>query len=444
MKNQLGGLTPKGVTYTGVDSLNLYTIFNNGTVSYKTPGVYFGIYASQIGSPRGNGAGDIHIWSRRNNQDEPNSNSIQTVERGSTSVLVFSTVFQTPVSRQSSVVFSAIVSNPCTALGLIATDFGYEPVVPSIISSEIQLSNLNTPVNYAALTSSQIQLGSPTSRAVTLNVQGDVSGVRTTTTGADGYIEFSESKLYFAIACGQVGRAPNSLAEGEVHLWWQLNQDSIPNSNTIQSTRGGSTAVLVTQGIVSVKANDKLKIMLSSTDSNLGLIASTPANEPAVPSMIFVLFELDGQRKSLPYAQFSSLVSQPGCLTARAVQLDNDDGSRRISFNNDIIQFQESGIYFLMAAAQVGNLSAQSIGDVHLWMRLNQEDMANSNTIQTIVNKDTGVLVCQTVVVLKAGDQLQLMFSTEVTTGVLGLVATKPPNEPWVPSMIFSAFKSKF
>lgn len=432
------------MTYTGVDSLNLYTVFKNGTVSYRTAGIYFGIYAGQIGSPRGNGVGDIHIWSRRNNQDEANSNSIQTVERGGTSVLVFSTVFQTQAYRQSSVAFSATVPNPCTTLGLIATDFGYEPVVPSIISSEIQLSNLNTPVNYAGLTSSQTQLGSLASQAVTLNVQGDIRGVGTTTTGADGYIEFTESKLYFAIACGQVGRALSSLAEGEVHLWWQLNQDSIPNSNTIQNTRGGSTAVLVSQGIVSVKANDKLKVMFSSTDSNLGLIASTPANEPAVPSLILVLFELDGQQKSLPYAQFSSLVSQPGCLTARAVQLGNDDGSRRITFNNDIIRFQESGIYFLMGAAQVGSFSAQSVGDVHLWMRLNQEDMANSNTIQTIVNKDTAVLVCQTVVVLKAGDQLQLMFSTDVTTGTLGLVATKPPNEPWVPSMIFSAFKSKF
>ena len=442
LKNQLGGAAPKTATYSGVDGLNGYTVYKNGTVVYKTAGIYFGIYAVQIGSPRGNGIGDIHIWSRRNGRDEANSDSIQSVERGSTSVLVFSTVFQTPSGREAELLFSAIEPDECTSLGLIATVFENEPVVPSIISSEIQLSDLDNPVHYAALTSSKNQLGSPISKPVTLNDPGDISGVGTSNAATDGSIKFSESKLYFAIACGQVGSAPGTDAEGEVHLWWQLNGKSISNSNTIQSVRDGSTAVLVTQTIVRVSPNDKLQIMFSSTNINLGLIVSTPKKEPLVPSMIFSTFELGAEETSLPYAQFSSSISQWGCLTPKAVKIENNDGSNHIKNKNDIIEFKESGVYFLLAAAQVGSLKGKGIGDVHLWMRLNGQDVANSNTIQTIKYNDTSVLVSQGVAAIQAGDKLQVIFSTDVTKGTLGLVATQPLGEPLVPSIIFSAFKA--
>ena len=119
------------------------------------------------------------------------------------------------------------------------------------------------------------------------------------------------------------------------------------------------------------------------------------------------------------------------------------DGSQYVTNNNGTILFNASGTYFLMAAAQVGSDGGGGLGDVHLWFRLNGQDMNNSNTIQT-VNNDTAVLVCQTAVILQIGDQLQLIFSTDVTTGTLGIVATQPQNEPTVPSMIFSAFRSSY
>ena len=99
LKNQIGHRTGKIVTYSGVDGLRKYTVYKNGTLAPETAGVYFGMYAIQIGSPRRNGQGEIYIWSRRNGQNEPNSNSVQTVERGGTSVLVYATVFQTSANR---------------------------------------------------------------------------------------------------------------------------------------------------------------------------------------------------------------------------------------------------------------------------------------------------------------------------------------------------------
>ena len=224
--------------------------------------------------------------------------------------------------------------------------------------------------------------------------------------------------------------------------WLQLGGVAIKNSNTIQSVRNNETAVLVTQTIFRAEANQKLQIMFSSTNDKLGLIASTPRGEPTVPSMIFILVELRNQRESIPYAQFSSSESQWGCSTPKSVRIANNDDSKRIRNGGDFIEFLDAGTYFLMAAAQVGSFEGQGIGDVHLWMRLNGEDMANSNAIETIFKTDTAVLVSQTVVVLEAGDKVQVMFSTDATEGKLGFVFTEAGGEPAVPSIIFSAFKS--
>lgn len=443
LKNQLGQSTPQSVEYNVADGLHDYTVFKNGTIVYKTAGIFFALHAVQVGSPRGNGQGQIHIWSRRNGKDESNSNSIYSVEDGSTAVLVYPAVFKSYIGYKASLMFSAVKNSQCSTLGLIATDFTNEPVIPSIISSELQISNLIDPVRFATLTSSQTQLGSSAPATVKLNDQGDVKGVGTTTAATDGFIEFTESKLYFVLAAGQVGASPNTNTDGFVDLWLRVNDEDVLNSNTRQSVRRGSTAVLVTQSIISVKDGDKLQIIFSSSSTNLGLIASEPTDEPAVPSVIFVTFALDAHKKTVPYAQLSSSKSQWGCSTPKNVDLENNDGSEGIIRKDSFIEFRESGTYFIIAAAQVGSLDEQGIGDVHLWMRLNGEDMENSNTMQSITNSDTTVLISQTVVRLRSSDKLQVMFSTDTTTGKLGLVAFTPTNEPTIPSIIFSAFRVK-
>ena len=442
-KNQLGGPNAKTVTYNLVDGLKNYTLNSNGTFASQTGGTFFGVFAAQIGSPSRNGEGDVRIWTRTGNNNNPNSNSVQTVERGSTSVLVYQTTFEAPAGLLSSVVFSTSTVNPCTSLGLIATAPENEPLVPSVISSVIQLSNPNKRIPYAELSSSQTQLGNPSPKVIRLDTIGGSNAIGTATIAQDGVIKYNQAGVYFVIACAQTGSTNNPNANGEVRLWMQLNQVNIPNSNTIQTIRNGVTAVLVSQGIITVEANDKLQLAFSSTNNKLGIIASTPANEPAVPSMIFSTFRLDTKDSSVAYAQISSSNSQWGCLTPQAINLNNNDGSNRITNNNGIIRFQRAGTYFLMAAAQVGSLNDQGVGDVRLWMRLNGADIANSNTIQT-VNRDTAVLVSQTVLEVQAGDQIQLIFSSDVTKGTLGVVASTPSGEPTVPSMIFSAFQSSF
>ncbi|CAF1406724.1 unnamed protein product [Adineta steineri] len=102
-----------------------------------------------------------------------------------------------------------------------------------------------------------------------------------------------------------------------------------------------------------------------------------------------------------------------------------------------------TGTYFVIAAVQVASEDNNGIGDLHLWMKLNGNDIPNSNTIQSI-NKDTGVLICQSAIEIKVGDKLQMVYSTDVAQGKIGLVATQPHNEPLVPSIIMSIWKSSY
>jgi hypothetical protein len=95
------------------------------------------------------------------------------------------------------------------------------------------------------------------------------------------------------------------------------------------------------------------------------------------------------------------------------------------------------GVYFLMAAAQVGGKAA---GSVRLWIKVNGKNVVNSNTEQVIPDASfTAVLVSQGVLMLKDGDTVEVVYSGSAPG--LGLIVKKPEGEPVVPSIIFSAFK---
>ncbi|CAF1435874.1 unnamed protein product [Adineta steineri] len=440
-KNQIGDLKGKVATYNKNDGSNDFTASYNGTFEANKAGVYFTMFAAQIASPQRVGKGDIHMWMQQSGKNEPNSNSILSVDYGSTSVLVYATVFQTPVDCTFAFLYSAFTVNECTSLGLIATQPEHEPLVPSIIISTVQVSGGTNTIPYAQLFSSKTQLGNSNSDVVILDGSSAVNKLDITTAEKHGIIKYNEAGVYFLIACAQVGSAKDADASGEVHLWMRLNEKDMPNSNTIKTIRSGSTSVLVSQTVVKLEAKDKVQLVFSTTNKELGLIASKPKNEPLVPGIIFSTFRLSNKENPIAYAQLSSSQSQWGCITPKTVKLDNNDGSNHIKNNNGVMEFEESGTYFVMAAAQVGSDDDNGVGDVHMWFRLNGEDMADSNTIQT-VEKDTAVLVCQTAVELKKGDKLEVVLATDVTEGTLGLVATKPHKESAVPSIIVSVFQS--
>jgi hypothetical protein len=225
------------------------------------------------------------------------------------------------------------------------------------------------------------------------------------------------------------GTDPNG--KGTVRLWIRQNGKDVDNSNTEQAINGGFTAVLVSQGIMECKAGDKVELLQSATGPGLGMVASTPQGEPVVPSMILSIIEVDRA-----YAQLSSSETQTGTAQGKLVTLNQTDAAKGVENDKGTIKVKEAGLYFVVAAGQVGSTDGNGKGAVRLWLRQNGKDVDNSNTEQTVTGKYTAVLVCQGVGEVKAGDKLQLFQSAQGAGA--GMIASKPKGEPVVPSMIFS------
>ena len=148
------------------------------------------------------------------------------------------------------------------------------------------------------------------------------------------------------------------------------------------------------------------------------------------------------------YAQITSTEDQrPTVTTPVLVELNQNDSISGIEHsveNPGTIRIQDSGIYVLIAAPQVGRTSGTDCRFVDFWLRKNGSDIANSNVRVTIgdkANKD--VIVNQTMMPFNKGDLINIMMSVEVADEGLGIEAIHPTGEPLIPSIIFSMHKIK-
>jgi hypothetical protein len=145
-----------------------------------------------------------------------------------------------------------------------------------------------------------------------------------------------------------------------------------------------------------------------------------------------------GSASATSYLQASSTEEQLASdAKPKVVTMNSTDASKNIKQEKGVIRFNETGAFFVMAAAQVGG---KGKGSVRMWMRLNGKDIDNSNTEQFISDPTfTAVLVCQGVAEVKRGDRIEVVFSG--TDPGIGLVVKKPTGEPVVPSVIFSGWR---
>lgn len=419
---QTGTTSPTVVTLDSDDAVK-GLMNRNGTITIKEAGTYFVMAAAQVGSTTG-GKGTVRVWMRMNGKDVGNSNTEQIVEPGTTAVLVCQGLAEAQAEDTVQVVFS--VSKGGQGLGLIASRPKSEPAIPSVIFSAFK--TLDGP--YAQLSSTDTQPAKSTPTLITLNSVDAAKKVD----NDKGTITIKEDGVYFVMAAGQAGSMKN-VDDGSVKLWMRVNGKDVGNSNTEQTIADGATAVLVCQGIAELKAGDKIQLMQSATAAGGGMIASSPTGEPVVPSMIFSLFKVNVG----PYAQLSSTDSQLGKAAGTVIGLNSVDAAKDADNTNGTVTVKSGGTYFAIAAGQVASAKRNGKGSVKLWMGLNGEPVANSNTEQTINGDYTAVLVCQGIAELKGGDRLQLLQSA--TGPTLGMIATMPQGEPVIPSMIFTLFQ---
>ncbi|MDP3902064.1 MAG: hypothetical protein Q8Q21_00565 [bacterium] len=150
------------------------------------------------------------------------------------------------------------------------------------------------------------------------------------------------------------------------------------------------------------------------------------------------------------FAQLSDLSDQQPVTTDPVpVRFNSNDflsGVKHSAENNsEDIEIVSDGVYFIVAAGQVGRTYGSLLRFIDLWMNVNGKDVANSNTRASVPSSlvvgDTYVLVCQSVMPLKAGDIIKVMMSVSAINNGMGLLTTKPLNEPVIPSIIFSMYR---
>lgn len=154
------------------------------------------------------------------------------------------------------------------------------------------------------------------------------------------------------------------------------------------------------------------------------------------------------RRISMPvdFAQISSTEDQrPTSTSPVVIRMNQNDAISGIAHNGEKpgdIRFVDSGVYIIIAAPQVGRLSASEPRYVDFWLRKNGTDVQNSNVRIVLGNgKDKDVVVNQSMMPLAEGDVLNVMMCVEVADEGLGIETIRPDGRPLVPSIILSILR---
>jgi hypothetical protein len=152
------------------------------------------------------------------------------------------------------------------------------------------------------------------------------------------------------------------------------------------------------------------------------------------------------EEKGPIYAQLSSAMTQTPKDAPLIVQMESNDALAGLVHSDKEktgeLTVKVPGVYFVVAAIQVGKESGDSDEYVDVWLKQNGKDVDNSGCRQAIKDpKFTTVLVSQGIAECKAGDVFQVAISASSPGKGLGIIASKPKGEPAIPSIIFSMYK---
>ena len=157
----------------------------------------------------------------------------------------------------------------------------------AIFVSAMLLGSAAIAAPFLQASSTEMQMATDTKpKVVTMNSTDATSGI----TNDNGVVTVPEDGTYFLMAAGQVG----GKAAGQVRLWMKVTDADVGNSNTIQVLPDAAyTAVLVCQGLATLKKGDKVVVAFSGSVADIGLAVTSPEGEPVVPSTIFSAFKVD-------------------------------------------------------------------------------------------------------------------------------------------------------
>ena len=109
-----------------------------------------------------------------------------------------------------------------------------------------------------------------------------------------GDIKIKETGMYLIIAGPQIGKLKGDQPRW-IDFWLRVNNKDVPNSNVrAVLERSSQKDVIVTQVVTRLNKGDVLSIIMSveEIDEGLGIEAIQPVNEPAIPSIILTVLQL--------------------------------------------------------------------------------------------------------------------------------------------------------
>ncbi|PKG99379.1 hypothetical protein [Paraglaciecola sp. MB-3u-78] len=126
----------------------------------------------------------------------------------------------------------------------------------------------------------------------------------------------------------------------------------------------------------------------------------------------------------------------------QVIHIDKIDGSNGVLLDPKTGSFtvESDGDYLVVAAPQVGRENPGDNANFRCWLRVNGENVPDSNVLLNLFHVDLkDVIVSQGLVHLNAGDVIQVLMATNNAAAGVGVEAIQPtPDEPLVPSIIFS------
>ena len=126
----------------------------------------------------------------------------------------------------------------------------------------------------------------------------------------------------------------------------------------------------------------------------------------------------------------------------QVVIIDKVDGASGVALDPKTGNFtvEKESDYLVMAAPQVGRLNSGDNANFRCWIRVNGENVPDSNVLLNLFHVDVkDVIVSQGLIHLNAGDVVQVVMATDNADAGVGAEAIQPtPNEPLVPAIIFS------
>jgi len=155
------------------------------------------------------------------------------------------------------------------------------------------------------------------------------------------------------------------------------------------------------------------------------------------------LFMPDGDLKFIPaVASLSDTTNQkPTVITPVEISFDTNDLLVGITHSETVnpedIIVDQDGVYVVAAQPQVERTSGGGAETFHMWFRVNDVDIPNSNVELKLTGVgESDVIPLAMPLVLNAGDKINVMMSVSTATNGIGLVAATPVGEPAIPSII--------